>query len=501
MCWRSLAILTILGMAVTAAFANPDEPSPQGHGAPPRPAEAFVKNLWAVSDLVLDHDVDPPTRQEMMLGGIRALLQKAGAYVPADLSRRISTLSTEEDFLTFVRQYWPKDGVRSPCTEVLTTAMLQGLLHRVPGEPNLVPPKELKVVEQIRDNRYVGTGIQISINPKENRCQIIDPFRGGPARKAGAKPGDLILEVNGKSTEGKNVAEIVEMIRGEEGTQVTFVVRQPGATETRTLTMTRSVVPFETVVGLKRGVDDAWVHRVQPEVPVGYVQVTSITSSTLHELRQAASKLEAAGLRALVVDLRETHGDSIQQAALLADGLLDEGVLWEVRDAKDRVKEYRADRDCLCRGWPLAVLVGQHTGPAAGWVAQALRNNRGAILVGEMAHAFRYAKTLILLPEGQGAIGLRTGVVAFPKPQTSANPKEEVSQDVIPPDHAVKITAQQREMVTKWFHAKNLSQLHTGVTDEPPDDPQLAKAVEVLRKALPKVEPTQKTEASGGKGP
>jgi carboxyl-terminal processing protease len=497
--WRSLAILTILGVA-TAALAGPIEPRSQEQAAPARPAETFVKRLWAVCDLVLDHDVDPPTRQEMMLGGIKALLQKAGSKVPADLSRRISSLSTQQDFAALVRECWPKDGAGTLSAEELTMAMLQGLLHRVPGQPNLVSLKELKVLDQVRENRYVGTGIQIRMDAKEKRGQIVDPFRGGPARKAGAKPGDLILEVDGKDTEGLSIAELVEMIRGDEGTPVTFLVRQPGTTETRTLKMTRSVVPFETVVGLKRGEDDAWVHRVKPDVPIGYVQITSITASTLHELRQAASTLQAAGFRALVLDLRETQGDSVQQAALLADGLLDEGVLWEVRDAKEQVKEYRADRDCLFRDWPLAVLVTEHTGPAAGWVAQALRNNCGAILVGEPARDIRYAKTLVRLPDSQGAIGLRTGVVAFPKSGSSAKPEEAAAQGVIRPDQVVKMSSQQRDMVTKWFFAKNLSQLPPGESDAPPEDPQLTKAVAVLQEALAKGVPTQTAEPSKENG-
>src|SRR5262249_343368 len=161
------------------------------------------------------------------------------------------------------------------------------------------------------------------------------------------KPGDLILEVNGKSTEGVSIRDLVDMIRGEEGTPVTFVVRQPGETETRTLKMVRGVVPFENVLGLKRGGAAAWGFRVQPGMPAASVQISSITSSTVHELRRVEQSLQAAGFKALVLDLRQAHGESIHQAALLADSLLDGGVLWQVRDAKGRVKEYRADRDCL----------------------------------------------------------------------------------------------------------------------------------------------------------
>jgi carboxyl-terminal processing protease len=499
--YRAAWCLTIVGLAALTAFARPAEPRRQDQPASPPRAEAFVKSMWAVSDLVLENDIDPPTRQEMMLGGIKALLQKAGATVPTDLSRRISTLSTQEDFTALVQECWPKDNAKkAPSHEELITAMLQGMLHRVPGESKLVPTKELKVLEQIRENRYVGTGIQISMNPKENRCQIVEPFRGGPARKAGAKPGDVILEVDGKDTEGLSVLQMVDIIRGEEGTPVTFLVRQPGATETRTLKMTRGVVPFETILGIKRGADDAWMHRVHPEAPVAYVQVVSIDSSTVNDLRQAAQKLEAAGFRALVLDLRETRGDAVQPAALLADSLLDEGVLWQVRDAKQRVKEYRADRDCLFRDWPMAVLINESSGPAAGWVAQALRNNQRAILVGGEAKDRHLVTTLVHLPDGKGAISVRTGVVEFPNPRPAGKTEEgDAAQQIIKVDHVVKVSAKQKEDLTKWFFAKNVSRLPQGVSDEPPDDPQLAKAVKLVQEALAKAAKDGKTEAPGGK--
>jgi carboxyl-terminal processing protease len=498
-CYLMVWCLGVLGLGATTAFAKAVERRPDDKPAPQISVDALVKSMWAVSDLVLEQDVDPPTRQEMMLGGIKALLHQAGASVPADLSRRISRLSTQKDFTVLVRECWPKGSVKVS-DEQLTEAMLRGLLHRAATEPNLVSAKELKVQEQIRDNRYVGTGIQISMNPKENRGQIVEPYRGGPARKAGAKPGDLILEVDGKDTTGVDIRGLVDMIRGEEGTTVNFLVRQPGATETRTLKMTRGVVPFETVLGVKRGDDDAWMFHIHPDEPIAYVHIVSITSSTLHELRQVAQKLEAGKFRALVLDLREAHGDSIHHAALLADGLLDGGVLWQVRDAKERVKEYRADRDCLFRGWPLAVLLDDRAAPAAGWVAQALRNNRHAILVGDSVRDRRFARALIHLPDDQGAVGLRTGVVEFPNALPSPNPEEEQhAGGTIPLDHVVKMDAKHREALTKWFFAKNLSLLPEGVANEPPEDPQLDKAIQSLRQALAKAARNNKAEEPGSK--
>ena len=225
--------------------------------------------------------------------------------------------------------------------------------------------------EQLRGNRYVGIGIQLAGNEKEQFPQIVIPFRRGAARTAGAKPGDLMVEIDGKSTKGVlDLEKIVEWLRGEEGTPVTVVVRQPGAAEPRTLKMVRAVIPLDSVLGYRRAGEDGWDYRIDRDAGIAYVWVQSIKSSTLHELRQVERRLRADGAKAVVLDLRFSAGDGhLHDVALLADGLLDGGLMWSVRGKDGKATEYRADREALFRGWPLVVLVNgtprQRPGAAA----------------------------------------------------------------------------------------------------------------------------------------
>ena len=96
--------------------------------------------------------------------------------------------------------------------------MLKGLLGAVSGQPNVFSASSLKVSEQLQGNRYVGIGIQLAVNNAEKLPQITNPFGRGPAWRAGVRPGDLIVEVDGRDTRGVELMKIVDWLRGQEGT-------------------------------------------------------------------------------------------------------------------------------------------------------------------------------------------------------------------------------------------------------------------------------------------
>jgi carboxyl-terminal processing protease len=481
----------VFGLSAAVAGAAPPDQDPA----------AVARRAWALTEIVLDKHLDPCTRQEMLLGAAAALVEAGGAEPSPDLSRRVSAITTEEQFVALLREAWPKGEAAK--AGPIDDALLRGLLARVPGKPYLLPPQNVKVEEQIQGNRYVGIGIQLRIRAEEKLPQVVTPLRNGPAFRAGMKADDLVLEVDGKDAHGVPLSKVVDWLRGEDGTSVTLVVRQPKATESRTLKMTRGVVPFDTVVGYRRSGPDGWTFRIDPERPVGYVQVEAVNSATVHGLRQAEARLRAEGVRAVVLDLRAA-GDNgtLQHAELVADALLDGGVMWKLR-RRDGVKECRADRECLFRGWPLAVLVGETTaGLAPQAVAAALQDTGRAALVGQQAQSGgpevpalverpgRESSSLdvtspIPLPDDQGAVVLRTGQV------------ERVGKGrgwPVRPDQVVALKPRQREAVWEWFRRKGLPELPPGTDDQPPDDPQLARAVELLQAALEKAEQPGRTD-------
>jgi C-terminal peptidase prc len=435
----------------------------------------LARRWWAIMELVEKTHLEPCSRRDMVLAGTTALLNAAKAAVPADMERRASGIANVEQLATLLAAIWP--GAGSAPDQKLETALIEGVLKKIPGEPQLLTADNTRITQQLSSNRYVGIGVQLAIHKEEKVPQILNPFPGGAARKAGALPGDLLIEVDGKSTYDIEMAKIVDWLRGEEGSSVTIVVRKPGAMEKRTLQLIRAVIPFDTLLGYRRLSEESWTYRVEPAVPIGYVSVNSIRASTLHELRKLESRLQAEGCQALVLDFRTSCGaGALQHAALVADGLLDGGLMWGVRDAQGDVKEFRADRECLFRNWPLAVLVDKDLADRAqGGVIAALQDNGRAIVVGELTKCDGYLNAVLPLLEGGESIVLRTA-----RMERAAKGKSWPIQ----PDHLVPLDDAQRASVLGWLRKKEQAELPAGADDRSPDDPQLHKAIELLRTAL-----------------
>jgi C-terminal peptidase prc len=468
------------GTPKTAAQADDRRPKA---AAPSERLQKFARRVWGITEVILKHHLEPCTRDEMLLAGVKALLAEGKAAEPAALDRHVAGVQSAEQLADLLGKLWPATGEAAK----LEQALLEGMFARVPGRPALVPPvspSEEKIAGQISGNRYIGIGIQLAQDPKENLPRIVTPFRGGPAHKGGMRAGDRILQVDGKDLTGVGLQKAVEWLRGEEGTSLTVVVRQPGG-EPRTLKLTRTVVPFEDVYGFRRS-GDGWTFRVAADgkaSPVGYLAVRAVRSSTLHELRKLEPKLRAEGARALVLDFRFAAGGSLRHIALVADGLLDGGLMWRTRDAHGGVQEFTADRDCLFRDWPVAALVDGTNDRGLSVLLAALQDNGRAVLVGEPTKGDGYGISGVPLPDGQGLLTVRSFRIERPDGKRGWP---------VRPDHEVRLSEGQRKAVLEWIRTKELAELPPGVSDAPPEDPQLRRAVALLERELAAKRPAAK---------
>jgi C-terminal peptidase prc len=247
----------------------------------------------------------------------------------------------------------------------------------------LMRAKDARVAEQMAGNRYVGIHITLGMDDKEKRPMIPSVFPGGPAGRAGIKDGAIIEEIDGADTKGMKLREAVDRLRGDEGTDVTVKIRQLKETKSLTLKITRGQLPRPTFVGFGASPSHEGKLRLDVPDPIGYLRITELTASTPHELRKLAQRMESAGTRALVLDLRgiRSGGSAVHSAVLLADSLLERGTIGRVRTARGETT-YQADADALFRGWPIAVLVDQNTSGTAEWLAAALQDNHRAVIVG-----------------------------------------------------------------------------------------------------------------------
>jgi carboxyl-terminal processing protease len=492
-----LASLLVAAVACShAALAG--EPSPAPTSSASKVPPDLARRIGEITDAVLQHHIDPPVRQQMILGGVKALYQASGLPAPIGLSRRISAVTTPDELAVLLAEVWPKPPAKPLLPPILEEAMFNGLLGSVPGGAHLMSAKERKVAEQLEGNRYVGIQIALAMDDSEKLTRIAEVFEGGPAERAGAKTNDLIVKIDDTDVKGMSVTEVVNRLRGDEGTDVTITVRQPKSNESRVLKMTRVALARVTVQGLRKRTAGGWDVRLDGNDAVGYLRITEISASTPHELRNLARQLENEGVRSVVLDLRGTAGNSVQPTVLFADSLLDHGTIGRVRGV-EREMTYEADSDALFRGWPMAVLIDGNTWGTAEWLAAALQDTHRATLVGSPTRGASGTPTgdvrsRVALGDGASSITLMTGYLerADGRPLSTVSSqllmvdpsivpvRNKAAQKVdtgVKPDHAVTTNPNDKK-VFRGRGALPFSDVHDEWSDT-----ALQKAVVVLRES------------------
>ena len=391
-CLKLLVIVAIF-VGVPSGVAAADEPS----------ATAIAEELVGVIDEVLDNHISPPTRQEMLLHGCRAIF---GEDDPRQLSRDISDLQDKQELIAFLVARIGK--LDDPIAGQVKQQFIAGALTAIPGGARYSKAKAYAVEQQLRENRYVGIGIALAKQGAFPSMPQVIP--GGPAHAAGGKNGDLMIRIDGEDATQYTLQQIIDLLRGQEGKPVSIVVRQPDSEEERTLDIVRGEVPFGSVEGKSRDSDDKWVYRAADDSDIAYLRLTAVRGSTARELKQAAQRLHAAGARALILDLQPTsqQGD-LRHAVMIADELLGKATMGTAVTG-DKSETFESSADQLFAGWPMVVLISPETQGQAEWIAAALQDNNRAVIVGQATHGFGFTERVIQLDNGD-AISLRSGML------------------------------------------------------------------------------------------
>jgi carboxyl-terminal processing protease len=468
------AFLT-LGIVLRAACpfvaAGTDEPRP----------ESLALRVRAICDAVLTHHVEAPTRQQMIHAGIVAMYRAVGRPLPSGLGERISGLTTPEQFDALLADVRPAPGGDAQTEAAIDAAFLDGLASGVPGGLRLMEGRESKVAEQLAGNRYVGIQISVMMDDEAKLPKIISPFEGGPAHRAGMKADDVIEAVDGVDIGGGTLAEYIERLRGAEGTEVTVRARRAGETAPLTFRMTREAMRHPTISGPAGGKG----YRLPAADPIGYLKINSILASTPREVREAAAKMEAEGMQAVVLDLRQpTLGRGVEElhpAVLLADELMDSGTIGRVRLAAREVT-YRAEPGAVFRDWPMIVLVDRGTAAHAEWLAAALKDNGRATLVGVTTAGLGASHSTVPLGDGSRTMNLATGLleradgrpIGYLSPANLDSSRFQVPRFLAEPETRHGVAPDVFIPIVRTPAARTAE----------PEDPQLTAAVERLRKAL-----------------
>jgi len=379
---------------------------------------------------------------------------------------------------------------------------LEGMMAQLQDPHSVyIRPKALEEVEESLDQRFVGVGIEVTLDRQTKQLTVATPLFGSPAQEAGIRPGDKILRIDGKSTHGIFPEQATEMIRGREGTAVVLTVQHEGEDKPVDVRIVRAEVRVDTVLGSSRNADGSWNYFLEGHDRIGYVRIISFGKQTDLELKQTLRGLLADGMKGLVLDLRNDLGGLLESAVAACDLFVGSGVIvtTRVRDGSIR-KSYEAHQEGTLPDFPLAVLVNHDSASAAEIVAACLQDHRRGVIVGERTYGKGTVQEIIDLQADQGALKLTTASYWRPSQKNINRGKdddESAEWGVLPdPGFEVPLDEEKRVRLIRWrtehdaFHAPKVSpgkkdqsaspqaRSQTGV------DPQLVKAVQYVEQEI-----------------
>ena len=266
---------------------------------------------------------------------------------------------------------------------------LRGMLQSLDPHSQFMDPSTYQDMKDDTSGQFGGLGIVVGL--KDGLPTVIAPMEDTPGFRAGILPGDKIIEVDGKSTEGLTLDEVVKKMRGPPGTKVTLRLMRPKTQALRTVEVIRAEINVPSV-------KDAQIL----EDGVGYVRILTFSEHTADDLQKALDELNRQGLRALVLDLRNNPGGLLSSAVEVSQKFLRKGdlvVSTVGRTEKQQMVEKAGGRNHYL-DFPMAILINGGSASASEIVAGALQDQHRAFLVGEKSFGKGSVQSVIPLEDG-----------------------------------------------------------------------------------------------------
>ena len=324
------------------------------------------------------------TGNVLIVGESGASPVKGGNILSDEMVEKIETL------YSYMNIYYYEDMDK----ESIDDALYSGLLNSL-NDPYSVyyTAEEYEELMVSTSGTYCGIGAGVSQNLTTMEVTITKIYRGTPSEEAGLLAGDMILSVDGLEAVTVSVDELVQHIRGEEGTSCHMVIYRPSTGETLEFDVTRRFVELSSVEGemLENG--------------IGYIEITEFQSKTDEQFEAMVEEFKSQGMKGLIVDVRANPGGLLSSVVNMLDYVLPKGLLVYVEDKYGNREEYTSDPICI--ELPMVVLVDQNSASASEIFAGALKDYEYATLVGKTTYGKGIVQNIIPLEDGD-AIKLTT---------------------------------------------------------------------------------------------
>jgi carboxyl-terminal processing protease len=302
-----------------------------------------------------------------MVGGVAVDRLAAGGLAALDVSESFRLIG--QAWNTIERVYVDRAAVQP---RAMTYGAISGMVDALgdTGHSRFLSPSMVKALGEFQRSTFEGIGAEIQI--RNGHVVIVAPLDHSPAQRAGLRPGDIILDVNGRTVTGLAIDRVIAEISGPAGTSVTLTILDSGSGRTRTLTLVRASITIHEV---------NW--RRLPGRSVAHVRISSFGKGVTSDLRQALTEVRREGIEAVVLDLRNNPGGLLEEAIGATSQFLAGGNVLLTKDSHGTITPVPVKAGGIATTIPLVVLINGGTASAAEITAGAIEDAHRAKLVGQ----------------------------------------------------------------------------------------------------------------------
>lgn len=235
-----------------------------------------------------------------------------------------------------------------------------------------------------------GIGAYISMNQQMQLAMISGVMEESPAQGAGLREGDIIYEVDGESTQGLSLSQVVSRVKGPEGTTVHLTIYREGEPDYLEVDIVRAkMIETETVeYGMLEDAED-----------IGYLRITEFDEVTVDQYTEAMAELNGHGMKAMILDLRSNPGGDLDAVVEISRKILPEGLILYTEDKEGNRKEYTCDGKKELQ-IPLVVLINEYSASASEILAGAIQDYNKGTLIGTTTYGKGIVQRIHTLDDG-----------------------------------------------------------------------------------------------------
>lgn len=245
-------------------------------------------------------------------------------------------------------------------------------------------PEETKALQEEVKGEYAGIGVMINKNEKLNYPEIVTVFKGSPAEKSGLLKGDIILEVDGKSTYGLSLDEVASMVKGKVGTQVNLKIKRDDKELAFTITRANINIPLTEVKYYDNG-------------KIGYLRILMFSEGAGKDVQNALNEFKKNNVKGIILDLRGNPGGLLSECENVASQILPSGVLLYTKDKSGNLTPVQIKGHKL--EIPLVVLVDGGTASASEILTGAIIYYKVGTVIGEKTFGKGVIQQIFPLPD------------------------------------------------------------------------------------------------------